>query len=161
MAGSKPSEYDSGIDPAAAYQNQQSAYLKAEGTTTPGTFGTLMQQFRADQYQGKRVRFSAFVRTEDVEKHAGLWMRVDTPKGPVAFDNMQDRPLKGTSGWKSYEVVLDVPQGATGIFFGVLLQGKGKVWLNNGDFEVVDSSVATTGKQARIPDEPTNLKFDK
>ncbi len=36
-------------------------------------------------------------------------MRVD--KGPkmLAFDNMQDRPIKGASNWQRYAVVLEVP----------------------------------------------------
>jgi len=33
----------------------------------------------------------------------------------VAFDNMQDRAIKGTTDWRRYEVVLDVPEDATGI----------------------------------------------
>ena len=52
-------------------------------------------------------------------------MRVDKGSQTVEFDNMQDLPLKGTAGWKKFEVVLDVPQDATGVFFGVLLDGAG------------------------------------
>ena len=60
-------------------------------------------------------------------------MRVDDSPQTVEFDNMQDRPLKGTGGWKKFEVVLDVPQDASGIFFlrscffGVLLDNAGEV----------------------------------
>ena len=86
-------------------------------------------------------------------------MRVDKQRDPVAFDNMQDRPIKGTTGWQSYAVVLDVPQDATGIAFGILLGGTGAVWLNNVTFEVVGTDVATTGK--RMPNAPTNLGFEK
>lgn len=32
---------------------------------------------------------------------AGLWMRVDSPTPtPLAFDNMQARPIKGTLDWR-------------------------------------------------------------
>jgi hypothetical protein len=60
-----------------------------------------MQSFDAkmmQNYLGKRVRFSAAVKTEDVQSWAGLWMRVDKGSQTVEFDNMQDRPLKGTAG---------------------------------------------------------------
>jgi hypothetical protein len=160
VAGSKPASYEAGTDTQAAYNGHPSAYLKAK-EPDPGGFGTLMQNFRADKYAGKRVRFSAFVKSDGVQSWAGLWMRVDNQKDSLAFDNMQDRAIKGTTGWQKYEVVLDVPQDATGIFFGVLLNGPGAVWLNSANFEVVGADVPTTGgKGSKLLDGPTNLNFE-
>jgi hypothetical protein len=157
VAGSKPDEYESGLDPAAVHNHHLSAYLKAKSPSTDG-FGTLMQNFRADHYLGKRVRFSAMVKTADAQ-WAGLWMRVDKGPNMVAFDNMQNRSIKGTSDWQKYDVVLDVPQDATGIFFGVLLSGGGgEVWISDAKIEVVGPEVLPTGSPA-MPDEPTNLDF--
>ena len=160
LAGTKPASYEAGTDASAAYNGHPSAYLKAK-EPDPGGFGTLMQDFRADKYVGKRVRFSAFAKSDGVQSWAGLWMRVDKEKDSVAFDNMMDRPIKGTTGWKKYDVVLDVPQDATGIFFGVLLDGPGIVWLNSTNFEVVGADIPTTGgKGSKLPDGPTNLNFE-
>ena len=145
----------------AAYNGHPSAYLKAKSPVVQG-FGTLMQNFRADHYLGKRVRFSAFVKTEGAQDWAGLWMRVDKGSKQVAFDNMQNRPIKGTTNWQKYDVVLNVPQDATGIFFGVLLSGSGTAWLNDAKFEAVGPTVLTTnGDMIQEPDEPTNLDFEK
>jgi hypothetical protein len=161
IAGSKPGEYESGIDELAAYNGHPSAYLKAKTPDAQG-FGTLMQEFRADHYLGKRVRFSAFVKTQGAQDWAGLWMRVDRGTTQVAFDNMQNRPIKGTTDWRRYDVVLNVAQDATGIFFGVLLAGSGSVWINNAKFEVVGPTVLTTDGDVLLkPDEPTNLDFEK
>ncbi|MBV9746028.1 MAG: hypothetical protein JO099_19890 [Acidobacteriia bacterium] len=165
MAGNKPAAYDTGVDKAATYNGLASAYLKSNQPAIEG-FGTLMQDFKADQYQGKRVRFSAFVRSEDVKDWAGLWMRVDKGTGAsmksLAFDNMQDRPVKGTTGWQNYEVVLDVASDATGVFFGILLSGTGSVWLNSAKIEVVPTTVPVTGHSTRTPsDTPQNLDFQK
>jgi hypothetical protein len=159
---SKPSEYKAGTDAQPAYNGHPSAYLKAKVADTGG-FGRLMQDFRADNYLGKRVRFSAFVKPDGVQSWAaGLWMRVDKDKDSVAFDNMMDRPIKGTAGWQKYEVVLVVPRDATGIFYGVLLEGTGGVWLNSAKFEVVGADVPTTGgKGSKLPDAPTNLDFER
>lgn len=140
IAGDKPTSYESGVDPQRTYRGRPSAYLKSRVSKVDG-FGTLMQEFRAEHYLGERVRFSAFVKTEEAEDWAGLWMRVDNGSKQIAFDNMQSRPIKGTTDWKKYEVVLDVPQEATGIFFGILLSGSGTAWLNNANFEIVGSSV--------------------
>ena len=160
VAGNKPTEYESGIDTVAAYNGHPSAYLKAKVSSVEG-FGTLMQDFRADHYLGKRVRFSAFVKTERAQDWAGLWMRVDKESKQLAFDNMQDRSIKGTTDWKQYDVVLDVPQNATGIFFGVLLSGAGKVWLSEAKFEIVGPNVLTTNGVAESKqDEPMNLGFE-
>jgi hypothetical protein len=159
VAGSKPTGYESGIDTQATYNGHPSAYLKAKTSSAEG-FGTLMQDFRADHYLGKRVRFSAFVKTEGAQDWAGLWMRVDKEAKELAFDNMQGRPIKGSTDWKKYDVVLDVPQEATGIFFGVLLSGSGTVWLSGAKFEIVEPSVPTTGESGmQKPDEPVNLDF--
>ena len=75
---------------------------------------------------------------------------------------MQSRPIKGTTNWQKYDLVLDVPDDATGIFFGILLSGSGKVWLNDAKFEIVDITVPTTDAgMVQGPDEPTNLDFEK
>ena len=156
LAGNKPASYNTGVETDAG---RASAYLKSKDPAIEG-FGTLMQMFDAHQYLGKRVRFSASVKAEGVQKWAGLWMRVDKQRDSVAFDNMQGRPIKGTTGWQSYTVVLDVPQDATGIALGILLDGTGAVWLNNVSLEVVGTEVATTGKQM-LPKSPANLGFEK
>jgi hypothetical protein len=159
LAGSEPTQYDSGID-ALGYNDHPSAFLKAKESRVEG-FGTLMQDFRADRYAGKRLRFSAFVRTEYAH-WAGLWMRVDNDSKTVAFDNMQDRPIKGTTGWGKYEVVLDVPQNATSVSLGVLLNGTGTVWVSSAQFEIVGPDILPTNRTSRRvkPDEPINLGFE-
>jgi hypothetical protein len=159
LAGSKPADYAAGVDPQVAHGGHPSAFLKAQKTDAEG-FGTLMQDFRAQKYAGKRIRLSAFAKTEAVRSWAALWMRIDKGADSVAFDNMQNRPLKGTLDWQNYQVVLDVPSDATGISFGVLLGGPGTVWLSNVRLEVVGPETPTTGNAAaQRPDGPTNLDF--
>jgi hypothetical protein len=160
LAGSKAADYESSIDREAEYNHHASVFLRAKKPTVDG-FGTLMQQFRADTYQGKRVRFCGFVKAGGLQDWAGLWMRVDKGTQMVAFDNMQDRPITGTNGWQNYEVVLDVPQDATGIAFGILLKGSGTVWLNHPQFEVVGNHIPTTGPGLHSSTlGPTNLDFE-
>jgi hypothetical protein len=93
-------------------------------------------------------------------------MRVDGSGDPpklLAFDNMVDRPVKGTTAWQHYEVVLDVPDSAVGIALGVLLDGPGEVWLNGTELQIVKTSIATTGQQRQpnLPDGPRNLNFSR
>src|SRR5262245_48709016 len=148
LSGNRPQEYECSRDMKSGYQNMPSAYLRSKpGIKTTG-FGTLMQKFDASAYCGKRVRFDAYIRSEDVTEWAGLWMRVDNSNVAknvtLAFDNMQQRAIRGTTDWQNYAVVLDVPDQATGIFLGVLLTGPGAVWMSGGKFEVVGENVPVT-----------------
>ncbi len=98
LAGSQPKDYELGIDSAMPFEGRPTGYLKSKAAR-PGGFGTMMQMFKADHYRGKRMRFSAYVRSQDVAKWAGLWMRMDGPEPGkhLAFDNMQNRPIKATT----------------------------------------------------------------
>lgn len=160
LAGSNPGGYATGIDSQVVNNGHPSAYLKSNSPSAEG-FGTLMQSFSAKNYAGKRLRLSAFAKSDNVKYWAGLWMRVDKGSESVAFDNMQGRPIQGTTGWQNYQVVLDVPSDATGISFGVLLAGQGAVWLNSVNLEVVGSEVTTTDQRNQpLRDEPANLNFE-
>lgn len=159
LAGSKPDEFACGVDSGETYQGHASAFLKSKPLNVDG-FGTLMQRFAAEQYGGKRLRLSGLVKSQDVVGWAGLWMRVDRGKNAVAFDNMQDRSIKGTTDWRRYDVVLDVPEDATGISLGVLLAGAGEVWLSSTNFDVVGTDISITGVSgSKIPNAPVNLDF--
>jgi hypothetical protein len=161
LAGSRPAEYESSVDTVNERGGLPSAYLRSKKPQVDEGFGTLMQNFSAEQYLGKRVRFSAFVKSENIERWAGLWMRVDGKQQALTFDNMQDRPIKGTTAWQNCQVVLDVPPGATGIFMGILLDGPGTVWMNGARFEEVAADTPVTDKIKTSAPGPTNLQFDK
>ncbi len=163
-AGSAPADFDMGTDQSIVHAGKASGYLKSK-VAKPAGFGTLMQMCKAEEFHGKRVRMSAWVKSEKVMGWAGLWMRVDGPEASqmLAFDNMQSRPIKGTSEWSQYQIVLDVAPEAKDIAFGILLDGTGGVWLDEINFEVVDQSVPTTGTGAggELAAKPKNLDFEK
>ena len=104
--------------------------------------------------------FSALVCSLDVDEWAGLWMRIDGPGSePQGFDNMEDRPIKGTTEWVRYNVVLDVPSEAREIAFGVLLSGNGVVEIREVRFE--ETGLEVTERKKEIPLEPGNLDFSE
>jgi hypothetical protein len=97
-------------------------------------------------------------------------MRVDgkgNPPKSLAFDNMTDRPIKGTTDWKEYQVVLDVAGDAEGLCFGVLNTGAGTLWMSDIRFEPVGKDVPVTPAPAQASPKPKpktkpeNLGFDK
>lgn len=86
-----------------------------------------------ENYMGKKITLSAFIRTENVsEGFAGIWLRIDPE---IGFDSMANRPVTGTTDWTRYETTLTMdPTQTTQFVFGGLLVGKGKVWFD--DFKV-------------------------
>jgi hypothetical protein len=161
-AGSMPQDYEVGTDRAVRRSGGASAYVRAR-VAAPRGFGTVMQAFAADEFRGKRVRLAGYLRTAGVRKWAGLWMRVDGPerRSPLAFDNMQDRALSGTTEWTRGEIVLDVPPEAVTINFGLLLEGEGQVWVDDIEIIAVGREVPTTGHGPRLPSRPRNLDFER
>jgi erythromycin esterase-like protein len=96
-----------------------------------GSFGVATGQLPVDPAKGKKLRYRGWLRTEGVTRGwAGLWARVDGEKGILAFDNMQDRGVKGTTDWKEHEIVLTVPEAAVNINFGAILTGDGRAWFD-------------------------------
>ncbi len=111
----------------------------------PLGMGSLTHSEPAETWRGRRIILKAELRGGAIEGWGGLWMRVDDKDGKVlAFDNMQNRALRGTSSFKWYSVVLDVPLDAARVSFGVLLHGPGAVFIREIVFEEVDVDVSTT-----------------
>ncbi len=164
--GSKTDAYVVGSDPTQPHMKPVSAYIKSLKPEIDG-FGGMMQSFSAEDYRGKRVRFSAWVKSKDVAGTANVWMRIDgkgESQRSLQFDNMNGREVKGTSGWARHSVVLDVPQEAEAISLGFFISGTGQAWFNDSQFEVVSFDVPSTNlktdlSQARAR-APRNLDFD-
>jgi len=102
----------------------------------PQVFGAANRTFPVELVRGRRLTLTGWIRTSNLTGGwAGLWMRVDGPKGAVlAIDNMQDRGVNGTTPWARYEVVLDVSAQARAVYFGPLLAGGGTAWFDDLDF---------------------------
>jgi hypothetical protein len=161
LSGDARASYSSDVDVSQKHDGKPVAYLKFSGSDQfydPKKFGTLMQNIDADNYRTKRVRFAVSVKTNNVDR-CGPWLRINSMQGVVAFDGMTDRPIKGTTDWKRYAIVLDVPEKAEEIAFGVLLAGKGQVLMSDASFEPVGKDVPTTGDQ--FSKEPVNMDFSQ
>jgi hypothetical protein len=87
-----------------------------------------------------------------------MWMNIaDSSNQLLGLDNMQNRPITGTTDWREYETVLDIPENGAMIGFGALLQGKGEIWWDDVQLEVVGADVPTTHPYQQ---QPLNLDFE-
>jgi hypothetical protein len=167
-----------GVDKEEKHQGKASAFIKAVPSKmqVPALSCGLQQMILAEKYRGKRLRMTAYAKSKDVELRAALYLDVASKdKVHITVDNMFDRPIKGTTDWKKYELVLDIPDEAYRISFGFFLNGrKGQVWADDFSFEVVGKDVKTTKQKNPEPSEhdvlkqdvpplkePTNLDFEK
>jgi hypothetical protein len=146
LGGSGSSEYRTGFDTSASCNGEPSLHL-ASSTATGDDFGEMGNaKTPGSSWLGHRLRLSGWIQSSAVTGWAGLWMRVDSStQTGIEFDNMQCRPVSGTTGWAEYQVVLDVPTDADLVAYGILLSDQGEVWLDGVSLDVVDDCVPATG----------------
>ncbi|QAA33507.1 helix-turn-helix transcriptional regulator [Clostridium manihotivorum] len=165
FTGTAPEKYKFEMDNKIYHMGSRSATICSVGDEfSYEDYSSIMQQISAKNFIGKRMRFSGFVKTEEVEQWCGLWMRLDSAQGvTLKLDNMQNRPIKGTTEWNYYYCVMDIPQDAAVINIGVLLTEKGKIWFDNADFQEVDKSIPTTEyvPEEIFPDNIVNPSFEE
>ena len=119
-------------------------------TKYDASFGVATGNFPVKDAAGKTVRFSAWIKTDNVlNGYAGLWWRVDGPgtganRSVLAFDNSEARVIgnkpdsgngvvrgaTGTTPWTQYQFELPIDSTASNINFGVLFSGTGTAWVD-------------------------------
>ena len=161
MSGNQRAQYGAGLLPRdSVYDGKRVIRLRFSAAEPPAGFGTLMQSIDAARYRGRRVRFSAVLRGQEITDWAGIWLRVDTLDGRRTLDNMEERALRETTGWTEAANVLDVAADAASVHFGVLLAGAGAVDLAAPCFGEVGGDVAVTKAPLRpLAAEPQGLDF--
>ena len=119
----------------------KSVAIKSKVPQAGSSLAQSWQTFRADDYRGKRLRLSGYVKASNIADRAYLFVMIDGEQSRLAFDDMQDRPIKGTSDWKIYDIVLDVPENADGSWIlgleivptGNKLSGTATITFSNGE----------------------------
>ena len=170
--GNNKENYEVEIAKGEGMDGSNAATIKCKGEAYD-QFGSLVQESSPEKYLGKQVKMTAYVRSEDVKNWAGLWLRVDGAGKDemLSFDNMQNRGITGTTEWKKYEIILPVPESASRLAYGALLDGTGQIWFDNFAFEVVDNSdnppapessdgTNHSDKTKTVTKKPVNLDFE-
>lgn len=160
-SGSTTSEVT--IDKGEAQSGDASVRLKSD-TTQAGDQVILVQAIRAGGYAGKKVRVSAYLKTQNLSENVVLWLnaRATQDSGSQAtlgIDNMADRPVRGTTDWQQYDLVLDIPSKTTHLDVGAIMNGSGVVWVDDFEIEEVGADVPSTG--TGMVNNPSNLGFEE
>jgi beta-lactamase regulating signal transducer with metallopeptidase domain len=166
--GDMTSAYVVGVDRAQMHDGLPSAYVKSIKPEITG-FGGMMQMCSAEKFLGKKLRYSAWMKTEGAKDGgAHLWFRVDglETDAVLQFDNMAHRAAMGTTDWQRYSLVLEVPDNAGALAFGFFVGGTGQAWVSGakieeaGPDEPVTNIPLSTGKARILPKAPVNLSFE-
>ena len=135
LSGSAPQDAASGYlvaaDSLTRHDGRYALRVQSVGTTRPeGAFGVATMRLPVT-FRGKSVKLTGFLKTDQVQNgYAGLWLRVDGEQGMLAFDNMEKRPVQGTTDWQQYTITLPLTEEAKTIYFGTLLPATGTLWLD-------------------------------
>jgi hypothetical protein len=106
--------------------------------------GQLIQRISARDYEGKRLRFAAVVRTKAADVGAGalLFLRfLPKPDGdesdffvsPLATAASAAQPVQSPQ-WATFAVEADLPEAADSFMIGLAMTGNGAAWF--GDLEL-------------------------
>ena len=121
--------YEVGGDPTVSHGSGNPGHIRSIVPKIDGS-GSYMTTMASETYKGNGLKLSAYVRTANTQS-CGLWMLVEgSGYVRLSFDDMVGQRITGTTDWKQYEVVLDVPESSTGISYGIKLTGTGEAWVD-------------------------------
>ena len=137
--GWKTEAYEVRLAPGEGRGGTDCVVLRTLAEPAERSFAGVRQPLLAGPYRGASVRLRAWLRSEEITGRGGLYVRIDGKRHEIlAIDNMRHRAVKGTIPWRRYEVVLEVPEEAVEVAFGVYLWGRGTLWADDFTFERLD-----------------------
>jgi hypothetical protein len=161
MEGFNLANFSGGLDAREKHRGRPVFWLRnlVEGESG---HATVYQRVLAGNYAGKRVRFSAWLRTENVGWMASIALgTVDKNGFYLKLNSLENTrgegPLRGTTGWSYRALVLDVPAEAHSLYYGFILRSTGEARFSGLDLETVGADVPVT-RPAEL-DAPANLDF--
>jgi C-terminal processing protease CtpA/Prc len=134
-------------DDQVFHGGQRSVRIERQPDSTGGFSGVTLS-IPVD-FGGRLIQLTGFVRTENVTGFAALWIRLDGPDGPLAFDSMQKLNIQGTTDWKEYTVTVSVQPNGRALYFGFLVSGTGKAWADDLSLLVDGKPIADAPKLER------------
>ncbi len=101
------------------------------------------QPFDRDEFSGiartfpappavQKIELRGWLRTENVDGFAALWLREDSAAHQVlAIDSLQRRNIGGTRDWAEYTISVPAKPDTGQILLGFLIHGTGRAWVSD------------------------------
>jgi len=130
--------YEVGIDTKVFYSPPKSYYIKFIGSVSKSyrymLCGHIHQYLDSKEFLGKRIKVSAFLKGDNPNGKALLFIHVLSRKdGKEEYLRQADDPIAGITGttnWKQCSVVADVPENAYHFLYGLYIEGEGRAGLD-------------------------------
>ena len=143
----EPKIYRTGYDTVANSQTPRSVVIRSLTPSAKG-YASLIQKCNATPYRGQRVRISVWIKTDAVNGAALFLFYVNDQAGAKLAQGGDG--VDGSRYWRQYAAVVDVPEEAATLFYGMTLNGAGKAWFNDLQIDVVPNTVKL--QQWQLPD---------
>ncbi|HZU85399.1 MAG TPA: hypothetical protein VE987_20850, partial [Polyangiaceae bacterium] len=137
LGGSGKDEYSFGRDTAMPHEGHPSVAMAPRGLPS-GRMGALVREWDATPWRGRRVRVSAWVRTEGVTTVGDFSATTGGPASPPMEEptpGSASRRLAPDGDFAPYAVELVVPRDAYVVRLSVGVAGPGKIWVEGGRVE--------------------------
>ena len=160
LGGFNLGAYSGGLAPGETHLDRP--VFRLSNATRENGHATLSQTLSAGPYRGKRIRYAGWLRTENVDGLATIFLgSSDANRRYLTFNNLEhlasDGVLRGTMGWSHRAIVLDIPEDAATVNISFTLVRGGKAWFSGLDLEIVGPEVPLTAQEER--EAPANLDF--
>lgn len=104
----------------------------------PEPYGAVAQAMDARPHVGKTAKLSGWLRTKDAnDAGAGLTLLVLSAGATIGYNFQYDAPVNGTTDWKRYTITVPIAKGADRLEIGAMMRGKGALWLDDVELELV------------------------
>lgn len=160
-----PGAYQLGSTTVLPHEGQNCAFIRSRKNVGVKVHALIYQAVSSGEYRGGKLTLKGFLRTKEVKGWAGLWVRAEDAQGRVlAFRNMMERPVRGSTDWSPHLVSIDLPEQTAKVVFGALLVGEGEVWVDKLSLQGAGPERAIEQLRQKIrslPDKPANLGFEE
>lgn len=158
--------YRIGLDHQVFHGGKSAGLLESQAAQfQQNHYASMVQSLDVRSHLGKRMRLSAFLKTQDVQESAYLEVNIPYLYADDAANFRQKPGLQGSTDWKSYSVefIVNDTMATAEIEFSVYLIGPGRVWIDDVSLEFVGylGNVRTTPPANSQDPQPAPRLFDE
>lgn len=160
-SGTWAGSYNMNIKPNEGLNNSNALQLESIGKNIMGS-GAVIQTISSSNYIGKRIKLSAYIKTENVNDFACLVLCSNQNLDELWNDDeviSEDKKtfLKGNHEYKKIECYLNVTDNFGNIVLGAMIKGEGKIWLDRFNLEIIEN-IKESGNE--LSKAPQNMEFE-
>lgn len=160
-SGTWAGSYSMKIKPNEGLNNSNALQIESIGKNIMGS-GAVIQTISSSNYIGKRIKLSAYIKTENVNDFACLLLCSNQNLDELWNDDeviSEDKKtyLKGNHEYKKVESYLNVTDNFGNIVLGAMIKGEGKIWLDRFNLEIIEN-IKESGNE--LSKAPQNMEFE-